>query len=354
MPIETVRDLQSHLQLAIKVELSTIPPYLFAMYSIENQAAESALLLRSIVAEEMLHVALATNLLLAVGGQPDFSSTAYMPRYPADLPHHTPPLHLGLAPCTGDLIREVFMRIEQPETHGAPAQPDMFETLGQFYHALEIGLEALSGTGSLFDDPQMDRQMADPSFYQPIQFDADDSGGLLGIHNLGTAIEAIEVIVHQGEGLSDDRWADPAHQELTHYHKLARILETPEEIGVVLPLRSNPRSRDYPAEVRVVSDLFNATYRHVYLVMADLFSPAPDKGRHVGRLYGLMTGVLSILAHHLVRLPLSDGEVAAPTFEPYEFQSDDPRSETLELAREAQKSYDSLGEAVEVLAKAIA
>ena len=58
MPIQTVPDLREHLELAIRVELSTIPLYLYAMYSIEEQTSEAALLIRSIVTEEMLHAVL--------------------------------------------------------------------------------------------------------------------------------------------------------------------------------------------------------------------------------------------------------------------------------------------------------
>ncbi len=315
MPIETVEDLRDHIELAIQVELSTIPPYLFAMYSIEDQASEAALLIKSIVAEEMLHAALAANLLLAVGGHPDFSSTAYIPKYPSGLPHHEPPLLLELAPCSGDLIREVFMRIEQPEVHGAPDQPDRFETLGQFYHALEVGLRVLSKSEELFTHPQIGAQMSDASFYAPVQFDAADSGGLMMIDGVESAIDAIEVIIHQGEGLSDHRWADPSHHELTHFYKLKRIMDVPGELGAVHPVRRNPRSSEYPQRVKLVSDLFNAAYRHVYLVMADLFSPVLEKAAHVGRLYRLMSGVLSPLARHMVTLELEDGDHAAPTFE---------------------------------------
>lgn len=337
MPIATPEDLRSHIELAIQIELSTIPPYLFAMYSIENEASEAALLIRSIVAEEMLHAALATNLLLAVGGRPDFGSTRYVPTYPAELPHHKPPLTLGLEPCSLELIQRVFMRIEQPEIHGAPAQPDEFETLGQFYHALELGLRELSASADLFADPQVEAQMSDPSFYRPVQFDAEDSGGLMLIDDLDSAIEAIEVIIHQGEGLSDERWADPAHQELTHYYKLERIVEGISTIGPVRPLRKNPRSDSYPEDLRAVSDLFNGAYRYLYFVMGEMFSPIPEQGSHVGRLYRLMAGVLSPIARYLVTQPL-DGDYAAPTFEIYELDSSNPGTHLTQLADRAVAS----------------
>ena len=44
--------------------------YLYAIFSIREQASASAKVFRSVVIEEMLHVALASNLLVAVGGQP--------------------------------------------------------------------------------------------------------------------------------------------------------------------------------------------------------------------------------------------------------------------------------------------
>ncbi len=131
MPIETIESLRSHIELAIRVELSTIPPYLFAMYSIEDHGSDAAKLIRSIVAEEMLHAALATNLLLAVGGAPSYGDRSYVPSYPMELPHHRPPLPLELAPCSMETIRDVFMRIEQPELHDAPPEPDDYESLGE-------------------------------------------------------------------------------------------------------------------------------------------------------------------------------------------------------------------------------
>lgn len=349
MPIETPEELRSHIELAIQVELSTIPPYLYAMYSIEEQGSEPALLLRSIVAEEMLHAALAANLLLAVGGEPDFESDSYIPRYPADLPHHKPPLRIDLAPCTPELISEVFMRIEQPEIHGAPAQPDEYETLGQFYHALEMGLRRLSGSGTLFSNPQVKAQLSDPSFYGPVRFDAEDSGGLMLIDDLDSAIEAIEVIIHQGEGLSDERWADPAHQELTHYYKLERIIGGASPLGTVRTVPRNPRSDRYPEEIRQISDLFNASYRYLYLIMSDLFDSSPDKGAHVGRLYRMMTGVLSALALHLVTLPLDQGGYAAPTFEVWEFATPDPGTELIEMAGRIEDMHPGLAAVAEAV-----
>jgi hypothetical protein len=349
MPIESLQDLQDHLELAIQIELATIPPYLYAMYSIEDLDSEPALLLRSIVTEEMLHAALVTNLLLATGGTPDFASTKYMTRFPAELPHHDPPLMIDLEPCSNDLIERVFMRIEQPEAREAPAQPDQFETLGQFYHALEIGLQRLAEGADIFTNPQTSAQLSNPDFYRPVAMDADDSGGLLLIHDLDSAVSAIEIIIHQGEGLSDEMWADPSHQELTHFHKLLQISEGSSPLGAVRPVMTNPSTDRFPAGIQPVSDLFNATFRSLFLVLERLFDSTSNQARGVGVLYLLMADVLSQLARFLVEQPITDETFASPTFEIYEFSSDRPLDELVALAARCSDLHPQLSTVHEAL-----
>ena len=135
MAIDTIEELKSHLALATKVELSTIPPYLYAMYSIKDQDSVSAQLIASVVVEEMLHVCLTANLTLAIGGDPDFGYGA-IPQYPCLMAHHSPDLILELKACTSDAVRETFMTIESPRAPGAAPEDDNYETLGQFYAAL--------------------------------------------------------------------------------------------------------------------------------------------------------------------------------------------------------------------------
>jgi hypothetical protein len=349
MPIETTQDLHGHLELAIRIELATIPPYLYAMYSIEELDSQAALLIRSIVVEEMLHAALVTNLLLATGGRPDYASTRYMTQFPADLPHHDPPLTIDLEPCSVELIRRVFMRIEQPEARDAPAQPDQFETLGQFYHALEMGIERLAETTDLFSDPQSDSQLSDPRFYQPVTFDAEDSGGLILVDDLDSARQAIETIVHQGEGLSDERWADPAHQELTHYNKLVQISEGVTPLGAVRPVSTSPRTTDFPSKIQPVSKLFNATYRSLFLVLHRLFQPGVNQAKAVGVLYLFMADVLPQLAHFLVHQPIGNGQQASPTFQIHEFESGQPLHELTALSERCARAHPELSTVHEAL-----
>lgn len=345
MPIDTVEDLRNHLLLALEVELSTIPPYLYAMYSIEDQSSEPALLIRSVVVEEMLHAALVSNILLAVGGEPTFRSPEIMPRYPGPLRHHTPPLTLHLEPCSVDYLRNTMMVIERPEAPGAPPEGDEYETLGQFYLALEIALRRLEAESDLFAEPQIDRQMADPTMYGPVKFDASDSGGLIGVTDLESAIAAIEIVVHQGEGLSDVRWADPAHQELTHYHKFKQIADGISRLGPVREAPRDPKRADLPDTLRPVADLFNGLYRYAYYTLDELFTSTPDKGALVGRLYRVMGGLLGP-----VGLYLMDQPGAGPTFEVYELGAD-PKPKIDELAAFVGETHPAIAGACEEIAR---
>jgi hypothetical protein len=249
---------------------------------------------------------------------------------------------MELAPCSLESIEGLFMRIEKPEMHDAPAQPDQFETLGQFYHALELAMESLSDGVELFSNPQREAQLSDPRFYRPVELDAEDSGGLMMIEDLASARAAIEVIVHQGEGLSDERWADPDHQELTHYHKLLQITEGTSPLGRVVPVRRNPSTVDYPEDLRPVSELFNALYRGLFLILDRIFAPDSNQSRAVGVLYLLMADVMSQLASFMVRQPLGDGEFAAPTFEVFEFGDGSPLDEVTAMADQVAQVHPEL------------
>ncbi|HJU52847.1 MAG TPA: ferritin-like protein [Acidimicrobiia bacterium] len=340
MAIETVEDLRAHLVLATRVELSTIPPYLYAMYSVEDQDSEAARLIASVVVEEMLHVALTTNLLLAIGGEPSFGYDSF-PSYPGFLAHHQPDLLLELRECTPELITGTFLEIERPRAPGAIPEDDNFETLGQFYAALEAALDDLSAASDIFARHQPERQLANHSWYGPVLFDSEDSGGLLMIDNRNSADEALEIIIHQGEGVSDERWADPSHQELTHFRKFQQLADGTTPIGRTWPVLTNPRAADLPQSLQRASDLFNALYGLVFATMDDLFSGAGHQEESIDRLYGLMSGCLAPTARYLVRQPVSKTATAGPTFEVYRFEGD-PYAETAALAATVAKEHPDL------------
>jgi hypothetical protein len=83
----TLEQLHRHLQWAIELEHTTIPAYLYTMYTImpdTNQEAYSVI--QSVVIEELLHMILAANILNAVGGQPCLNYPGFVPEYPRPMP----------------------------------------------------------------------------------------------------------------------------------------------------------------------------------------------------------------------------------------------------------------------------
>ncbi|XP_013410453.1 uncharacterized protein LOC106173762 [Lingula anatina] len=86
-PAPSIENLRTLLQQAMELELSTIPPYLTALMSIkEGFNVEIGRRIKSVVVQEMLHMALVGNLLNAVGGSPSIASTLNAPLYPSKLP----------------------------------------------------------------------------------------------------------------------------------------------------------------------------------------------------------------------------------------------------------------------------
>jgi hypothetical protein len=153
-PITTVEELQNHLYHAMQVELSTIPLYLYPAYSIKTQGysqwspgMSAFRTIRSVVIEEMLHLCLARNLMVAVGGGDAvrFYDADMVPTYPSDMLHRKPRLPLHLEPCSTSLMTDTFMPLELPAKDAAPPQGGEYNTLGQFYAAIRLGFEYLDG-----------------------------------------------------------------------------------------------------------------------------------------------------------------------------------------------------------------
>ena len=145
------------LQVALELEFATIPPYLYAMWSLGTSSANSAAarIIKSVVGEEMRHLATVANIINALGGTPVFDSPDHIPHYPGPLPGSVEnDLTVGLAPFSIDLVQDTFMVIEQPEHPlefpALAAAADQPVTIGQFYRAIldtitDLGDQAFSG-----------------------------------------------------------------------------------------------------------------------------------------------------------------------------------------------------------------
>ena len=298
MAITTKDSLLQHLQWAIEVEHSTIPPYLCALFSIKDQESPAAQTILSVVIQEMLHVALACNLLNAVGGAPRFDQPTFIPAYPGPMPHHTPqpPLILHLQPCSIELIRNTFMRIEQPEAPGSPPQGDDYQTLGQFYRAIEQGFENLcrqKGEPALFKG-QPGRQLTEGYF--------GASGQLFAVTGLKSAQQALTEIVDQGEGTPQSEFDEEA--ELAHYYKFKQIAGGIIPLGQVWPMQSDPATAKLPpGPLQALSQLFNDGYGLLLRTLQLVFNP-PDNMSYDYRPNLIYNAMLPLMSHIIKPLAL--------------------------------------------------
>ncbi|MFB7663545.1 ferritin-like protein [Kitasatospora sp. NPDC056138] len=176
-------DLKGALQLAMRLEFATIPPYLCAQWSVKNDPDRTEGVLHGIVSQEMQHFALAGNLLTAIGGLPSIANAAFLPAYPiSELPGGIPQkLPVDLKPLTKDQLA-VFMQIEYPEFPPiALAVEQRPATIGAFYDTISAAFKSL--------DPVIvqNAHAVDVPFANPIRSVTD-------------AIDTIERIKSEGEG----------------------------------------------------------------------------------------------------------------------------------------------------------
>jgi CDGSH-type Zn-finger protein len=332
--ITTVDSLRRHLQWAIEIEHGTLPPYLCALYSIkEGYNEEAAEVVHSVFMEEMLHLTMAANLLNAVGGSPKLDTPSLLPRFPTYLPHSNRAFEVPLMKFSREAV-DVFLKIERPGEHDGLPEDDKFETIGQFYEAIEVALKRLAGElgeEALFSgDPA--RQVTDELYY-------GGSGRIVTVTDLQSALAALEEIVEQGEGLQHQEvWdgdRDMFHserEEVAHYFRFQEIYvgrrhapgDTPQsgptgepfnvDWEAVHNMRPNPRSKDYPkgSEIRAQMNEFNHAYSGVLHLLDECFNESP-------RLLAVATGAMYGLkeqAIELMKLPSGDGETTVgPSFE---------------------------------------
>ena len=121
MAITNLESLRTHLQWAIELEHATLAPYLTALYSIKDGTnVESAEVIKSVFLEEMLHMALAANILNAIGGTPRFDYDGFIPTFPTALPHGDGSFQVHLGKFSEQAVRS-FLNIERPaETDAEP------------------------------------------------------------------------------------------------------------------------------------------------------------------------------------------------------------------------------------------
>ncbi|TDR37836.1 ferritin-like protein [Tahibacter aquaticus] len=265
-------ELKEHLQIAIEVELATIPIYLYTYYSIDRTPAsfpDSALsrfadqagaVIMSVAVEEMLHMSLSSNVLFSLGVQPQLYLRSPAP-YPTNLPGHQKlgpdarPLALPLAPFSLQQLWQ-FLEIEYPAASDAPPQGGAWTTIGQIYSYVRCIISCRHITDADFHQGARLRQIQSTN-YSPNNIDTVFPGGsfdktcpvpapvagsaatvavypsrgdshagraqLITIDSRETALQAIQTIDAQGEGFGTSKFDDPSKQEESHYYKFLSL-----------------------------------------------------------------------------------------------------------------------------------
>jgi hypothetical protein len=395
--IKTVQALQNHLAVAVAVELSTVPLYLYAAYSIETSnrtqwAPEMSAFrtIRSVVIEEMLHLCLARNMLTAIGGHMACYDSTVVPKYPSDMLYHTPPLQFRLEPLSSELIRKVFMPLELPAKAHSKPQSDHYLTLGQFYSAILAAFVDLNdrqhdelwyGGPNLGDEKVVIRAQRNALQYSRAYWNDDGGGTPIVVKDMTSVRAAIATIVEQGEGEGTDddnvplRPDDPklGLVEQSHYAKFRMIATELDDkkLGDVdnddkrtwpVPCNPKPEIFDFPGQAGATEDrrsdvgrlaqLFDAAYCYVLCLLDKIYEtpthvPSPNT---TSERYGLerkfvaaMGGLLYPIADQLVRYPLEDGNHAAPGFRYYAFPDGNMKAHLIDLCDEVTGAFPSLG-----------
>lgn len=354
-PIQDYETLVTHLQQAAQVEMSTIPMYLYAAYSIQtkghNQWQPGISAFRTIVAiaiEEMLHLCLVRNLLLALGAgdRITFDDSGFIPAYPSKMLHRVPDLELHLMPCSPELMQDIFCPLELPAELDAPPQPDQYQTLGQFYQAIKDGLLRVDAA----EGKKLWKYAKDSIAwqYQRAYWNRDGGGEPIAIIDLATALEALNIVIEQGEGVDpgnatvpiDPVNPTPGLDELSHYARFLRIEQGIEPIGTVRTIVIDPRISDFKEPAAGLAKLFNAAYCYTLAMLDKLYNlPATFTAETTSPRYLLertfisaMSGLLYPIADLLMQTPAGtpqkDGPIpcAAPTFEFYDFPAEIKKS----------------------------
>lgn len=332
--------LEELLQAAVELELSTIPPYLCALYSLRPEANEEArLAIRSVVVEEMLHLVLAANVLNAIGGTPVVGGPGHTPRYPHELPSG---VVLDLMHFSPDLL-QVFLHVENPDYphEGIPdTDPQVAGRRPQRYPAAATRLAAGSGLatiGAFYEHIIAELTAAAAS--DPELFDGDPArqitadyyyaggGRPVTVTDLASALEALREVIDQGEGNAASMYDESG--DLAHYYRLEQIAldraylrtdvpgsPTGPALGVdwdaVFPMIANPVHADLGPEL----DAFATRLDEAWTVLLEQV----DEGCN-GNPAALLPGVHSMfrlrdLALALLANPLPGhpGSNAGPTF----------------------------------------
>lgn len=337
----------ARLQKAAELEMATIPPYFTALLSIHrNSNRAAAENIRSVMLEEMLHLALVSNVISSLGGKVKLTGD-HVPRYPLKLNYEGKGFadrhfDVHLAPFTAETVK-TFMAIEQPRMLEKPLRT--FElrqitlpenTIGEFYDSIVSLLEDLDELAATDGRALF---VGNPSIQITEDYYWSAGGKPVVVIDLASAKAALEIVIEQGEGtpdaLSDGDHAKFGHPyEVAHYFRFReidagrRFSETdmpsdepsgsllPVDYGAVYRILIDPTAEDYVGTpLEALNTAFNLQYSRMLLQLEEALNGNPKV------LYNaIMNGMhgLSELAHEMMKIQIEgdkQGRCGCPSFE---------------------------------------
>lgn len=254
--------LRESLHTAMRLEASTVPPYLVAAWSIMDspgfQNNEIRRLILGIAKEEMMHMMGVANIIAAMGQPPQIANKNIVLDWGVDTLPIGGNLVPQLAPFSIKLLTDLFMKIEEPkdpvhyvviETPKFEMESLQFGTIGEFYEAIVNLINLLP------EDP-----FINGASYPQIKIEFDTRMGQIGhapitdfvVKNKTEAINLLNWIVDQGEGSTDgplDGDGCPAH-----YYRFAEIYkggklikDYNQPLGYAYDRAGNPINCDFSA-----------------------------------------------------------------------------------------------------------
>jgi Ferritin-like len=328
LTVESREELVYLLGQACEMEHGLMCEYLYAQFSLKRgldegltpdqlsrvQAWETALI--GVIKQEMLHLALATNILTAIGAAPHFER----PNFPILSRWYPPGVQVALVPFGERALRH-FIFLERPE--GMPlgdaagfvaaqyaqpltadgtglagdtgtagdtgmaggtavvAVPQEWRTVGHLYRGIEAGLIYLCrryGEDAVFIGPARAQAVTD----------IFEWAELIAVTDLDSALHAVEVIVDQGEGARGD-WIR------SHFGTFVGVLEDLLAMQAADPA-FNPARPVEPAFTRLPPDVESGT-----LISDPLTARVAD----------LANGLYEVVLQVLSRYYIHHGETAA-------------------------------------------
>ena len=197
--------LRAALQAAVEIEIATIPPYLCGWWSVKDRRSDVAQVIQRIVFDEMYHLGVVCNLLVALDGRPRIKEGA--PVYPGPLPGGVHPgARVYLSGLTPSLVHDVMMAIEAPAAPLTGSVDDPL-SIGVFYEEV---LKTFRAVGPELSTRRQLNERIGGDQLQPVA-------------TLDDIEHAIEIVREQGEGTSSSPADAPGDDHVAHYYAFAEI-----------------------------------------------------------------------------------------------------------------------------------